>query len=88
MSSLRASPVFTLVVLVTLALYGLVGLMVLMMQFQPGFMGRAHGTQPHHRIHDITFALLLAPGAVGLLAQLSRPSRHIAGQFMALIAES
>lgn len=85
MSSLRSSPAFSLVVVVTLALYGLIGVMVLMMQFQPGFMGMAHGTQPHHRIHDITFALLLAPGALGLLAQLRRPSRNIAGQLMALI---
>ena len=84
-SSLRSSPAFSLVVVVTLALYGLIGVMVLMMQFQPGFMGMAHGTQPHHRIHDITFALLLMPGALGLMAQLRRPSRNIAGQLMALI---
>lgn len=85
MSLLRSSAAFSLVVVVMLALYGLIGVMVLIMQFQPGFMGMAHGTQPHHRIHDITFALLLAPGALGLLAQLRRPSRNIAGQFMALI---
>lgn len=84
MSSLRASPMFSLVVLVSLALYGLIGLMVLVMQFQPGFMGMAHGTQPHHRVHDLTFALLLAPGGLGLLAQLRTPSRNVAGQFMAL----
>lgn len=85
MTAIRSSPAFSLIIAVTLALYGLIGVMVLMMQFQPGFMGMAHGTQPHHRIHDITFALLLAPGALGLLAQLKRPSRNIAGQFMALI---
>lgn len=85
MSSLRASPVFSLLVLVTLGLYGLIGLMVLLMQFQPGFMGMAHGTEPHHRVHDLTFAFLLAPGAIGLLAQLRTPSRNVAGQLMALV---
>lgn len=85
MSSLRPSAAFSLVVLVTLVLYGLIGLMVLMMQFQPGFMGMAHGTQPHHRVHDLTFAFLLVPGAIGLLAQLRAPARKYAGQVMALI---
>jgi len=81
----RDSLAFSLVVLVTLALFGLIGLMVLLMQFQPGFMGMAHGTELHHRVHDLTFGLLLAPGAVGLLAQLRTPSRNFAGQLMALI---
>lgn len=85
MHSLRASPAFSLVVLVTLGLLGLIGLMVLMMQLQPGFMGMAHGTEPQHRIHDLTFGFLLAPAAVGLLAQLRTPSKNVAGQLMALI---
>lgn len=85
MRSLRAYPAFSLIVLLTLGLLVLVGLMVLLMQFQPGFMGMAHGTELHHRVHDLTFGFLLAPGAVGLLAQLRRPSQNVASQLMALI---
>lgn len=85
MTSFRASNMFSFVVLVTLVLLGVIGGMVLLMQLQPGFMGMAHGTEPHHRVHDLTFAFLLGPAAVGLLAQLRTPSRNIAGQLMALV---
>lgn len=85
MQSLRDSPVFALVVLVTLGLFGLIGVMVVLMQLQPGFMGMAHGTELHHRVHDLTFGLVLAPVAVGLLAQLRTPLKNVAGQMMALI---
>jgi hypothetical protein len=85
MHSLRASPVFSLVVLVTLGVAGLIGLMVLLMQLQPGFMGMAHFTEPHHRVHDLTFGFLFGTGVVGLLAQLRRPTENVAGQLVALI---
>jgi uncharacterized cupredoxin-like copper-binding protein len=85
MRSLRASPVFALVVLVTLGLAGVIGLMVLLMQLQPGFMGMAHGTEPHHRVHDLMYGLLFATAVVGMLAQLRRPSKNVAGMLMALI---
>jgi len=85
MRSLRAYPVFSLIVLATVVLFGLIGLMVLLMQLRPGFMGMAHGTELHHRVHDLTFAFLLAPAAVGMLAQLKSPSQNVAGQLMALI---
>lgn len=49
--SFRAHPGFAVAVLITLALAGLIGLMVFLMQLQPGFMGMAHGTEPAHRIH-------------------------------------
>ena len=81
----RAPPLFKLTVLITIGLAGLIGLMVLMMQLQPGFMGMAHFTERHHRIHDITFGLLNATAAVGMLAQLRTPSTNVAGQLMALI---
>jgi hypothetical protein len=85
MHSRRASPVFALFVLVTLGVAGLIGLMVLLMQLQPGFMGMAHFTEAHHRTHDLTFGLLFTTGVVGILAQLRRPSKNVAGQLMALI---
>jgi hypothetical protein len=86
MNSLRASPVFALVVLIILGIAGLIGLMVLMMQLQPGFMGMAHFTERHHRVHDLTFGFVFGTSIVGMLAQLRRPSDNVAGQLMALIA--
>ncbi len=85
MQSLRGSSVFALAVLVTLGLAGLNGLMILLMQLQPGFMGMAHFTEPHHRVHDLTFGFIFVPAVVGMLAQLRRPSKNVAGQLMALI---
>jgi hypothetical protein len=83
--SLRASPVFALFVLVTLGIAGLIGLMVVLMQLQPGFMGMAHFTEAQHRTHDLTYGFLFATAVVGLLAQLRRPSKNVAGMLMALI---
>lgn len=85
MATLRAPPVFLLVVLVTLGLAVLNGLMVLLMQLQPGFMAMAHFTDPRHRTHDLTFGFLFVPTVVGMLAQLRSPSKNVAGQLMALI---
>jgi hypothetical protein len=84
-NSLRASPVFALAMLVTLGVAGLIGLMTFMMTLQPGFMGMAHFSQRHHRVHDLTFGFLMSTGVVGILAQLRRPSENIAGALMALI---
>ncbi len=83
--SLRASPWFVVAVLATLGLAGVIGLMVLLMQMQPGFMGMAHFTDPRHRVHDLTYGFLFSTGIVGLFAQLRRPSKNVAGQLMALI---
>ncbi len=90
MHVLRASPVFALAVLVTLGLAGLIGLMVVLMNLSPDllpgpFGQMTHGTEPHHRIHDLTFGFLFVPTVVGMLAQLRRPSKNVAGQLMALI---
>jgi len=85
MDSPPARHAFRLVILGALLVYGLVGGMVVLMQFQPGFMGMAHGSEPQHRVHDLTFGLLLAVAALGLIAQLWKPSRNVAAQVMALI---
>jgi hypothetical protein len=85
MRSLRANPGFAAALLITLALAGLVGLMVFLMQLQPGFMGMAHGTEPEHRTHDLIYGFLFTTAVVGLLAQLRRPSKNVAGMLMALI---
>jgi hypothetical protein len=76
---------FLLAVLLTLALAGLFGGMVVLMNVQPGFMGMTHFTEEHHRVHDVTFALLNGTAVVGMLAQLRAPARNMAGQLMALI---
>jgi hypothetical protein len=85
MHSIRASPGFAVVVLVALGLAGIIGGMVLLMQLQPGFMGMTHGTEPHHRVHDLTYGFLFSTAAVGLVAQIRRPSKNVAGMLMALI---
>jgi hypothetical protein len=59
--------------------------MVFLMQLQPGFMGMAHGTEPHHRTHDLTYGFLFSTAVVGMLAQLRRPSKNVVGMLMALI---
>jgi hypothetical protein len=84
MRSLRGSPVFALYVLATLAIAGLIGLMVALMQVQPGFLGMAHFTDPSHRTHELTYSFLFAVAGVGLLAQLRRPSENVAGMLMAV----
>jgi hypothetical protein len=89
--SLRASPLFALFLLISLVYAGLIGLMVALMAsglntFLPGpFAQMTHFTEPHHRVHDLTFGFLFAPAVVGIIAQLRRPARNIAGMVMALI---
>lgn len=100
MPSLRASLsefgwrrlVFSLVVLVTLGLFGLVGVVLLQPDLVGGLLGQnmvAHISQhfrdPHHRVHDLTFSFLVGTAVVGMLAQLRTPSENVAGQLMALI---
>lgn len=89
--SLRSSPLFALFVMISLAYVGLIGLMVALMAFRlntllPGaFAQMTHFTEPHHRVHDLTFGFLFAPAVVGLLAQLRRPAKNVAGMLMTLI---
>src|SRR5688572_8651113 len=92
MDSLRASPAFSLVVLVTLGLVGFIGVVLLQPDLISGVLGHdmaghisQHFRQPHHRVHDLTFSFLFATAVVGMLAQLRRPSENVAGQLMALI---
>jgi hypothetical protein len=85
MHSVRTYPGFALAVLITLGLAGLIGLMVFLMQLQPGFMGMAHGTEPAHRTHDLTYGFLFTTAVVGMIAQLRRPSKNVASMLMALI---
>jgi hypothetical protein len=76
---------FLLAVLLTLGLAGLFGGMVIVMNLQPGFMGMTHFAEEHHRVHDVTFALLNGTAVTGMLAQLRAPARNMAGQLMALV---
>lgn len=87
--TLRASPLFALALLLTLAAATFNGLMVSLMMLEldlPGAFGQmTHFQEPQHRIHDLTFGFLFVPAAVGILAQLRRPSKNVANQLMALI---
>lgn len=87
--SLRTSPIFAFYVLVALAVAGFNGTMVVLMMLEvplPGNFGQmGHGTTEIHRTHDLTFAFLFVPAVVGLLVQLWRPAKNVAGQVMALI---
>jgi hypothetical protein len=92
MHALRASPAFALVVLVTLGLFGFVGVVLVQPDLITGFLGHdtaghisLHFRQAHHRVHDLTFGFLVGTAGMGLLAQLRVPSKNIAGQLMALI---
>lgn len=92
MHALRASPAFTIVVLVTLGVVGLIGVILLQPHMIAGLFGHemaghisGHFRDPHHRVHDLTFSFLFGTAVVGILAQLRRPSENVAGQLMALI---
>ena len=85
----RASPLFVLALLLTLVAAGFNGLMVFLMMLEvdlPGAFGQmTHFQEPHHRIHDLTFAFLFVPALAGILVQFRRPLENVAGQVMALI---
>jgi hypothetical protein len=82
LTTLRTSPGFVLFVLVTLGLFGLLGVMLV----QGEVVGsHSHFREHHHRVHDLTFAFLFGTAAVGMAAQLFAPLKNIAGQLMALI---
>jgi hypothetical protein len=100
MPSLRApvsevgwrSRAFSLVVLVTLGLFGVVGVVLLWPEWFARLLGAEtaghisqHLREPHHRVHDLTFSFLVGAALAGMLAQLRRPSQNVAGMLMALI---
>lgn len=54
--------------------------------FLPGAFGQmTHGAPGPHRVHDVTYGLLVTASVVGVLAQLRRPSKNVASMVMALI---
>jgi hypothetical protein len=83
---------FSLVVLVTIGVFGFVGVVLLLPSLIGGVLGHEtaghisrHFREYHHRVHDLTFAFLFATAGVGMLAQLRQPWNNVAGQWMALI---
>jgi hypothetical protein len=87
--TLRAWPIFAFYVLVTVGVAGFNGVMVFLMMLEvdlPGAFGQmTHGTTEIHRTHDLTFAFLFVPAVVGMLVQLWRPAKNVAGQLIALM---
>jgi hypothetical protein len=86
-SSPRASPVFLLIVVVTLGLFGFLGAVIVagLLGVNAAAHAMGHFSSLDHRIHDLTFAFLFGTAAVGLVSQLASPSKNVAGQVMALI---
>jgi hypothetical protein len=87
MTSLRDSPVFALLVLFSLALFGFLGAVVIsgLLGLSAAAHAMGHFSSPGHRIHDLTFAFLFGTAVVGLVAQLVSPSKNVAGLLMAVI---
>ena len=87
MQSLRAWPVFSLVMLVTLGLLGYIGLMLFggLLGLNPAIAAMGHFSSLDHRVHDLTYSFLFGVAAVGMLAQVWTPSKNVAGQLMALV---
>ncbi|HKX76471.1 MAG TPA: hypothetical protein VJR05_13890 [Acidimicrobiia bacterium] len=87
--TLRASPLFALALLLTLAAAGFNGLMVFLMMLEldlPGAFGQmTHFQELSHRVHDLTFGFLFLPAVAGILAQFRRPQQNVAGMLMALM---
>jgi hypothetical protein len=75
---------FFLSVLLSLALAGLLGVVVTLTTV---VMGMSHHSLavPDHRIHDLTYMFLNGTAAIGMLAQLRAPRRNVAGQLMAMV---
>jgi CRISPR-associated Cas5-like protein len=82
--SLRASPIFAVYELVVLVVAGIIAVIT----FKPewlGLEGFGHFGDPEHRVHDLTYGFIFTTAIVGILAQLRRPSKNVAGMVMALI---
>jgi len=79
--SLRTAPIFAFYLLATFVIAGIIGLMT----FNIIDLGMGHFGSLGHRIHDLTFGFVFSTSVVGLLAQLRRPSRNVAGMVMALV---
>ncbi len=83
---------FSLVVMVTLGLVVFITIVLVQPELLANLAGRAttghiseHFREPQHRVHDLTFGLLMGTAVVGTLAQVRKPSRSPAAQVMALI---
>lgn len=83
---------FSVPVLLCLALLGLNGVLVLQPSVYDGVLNpfvvggaASHFESQDHLIHDLSFTFLFATSALGLLAQLRSPHRHLAGQLMAIV---
>ncbi len=83
---------FGVPVVLCLALIGLNGILVLRPTLYDGILNpfvvrgaASHFSGAEHRIHDLGFAVVFAVSALGLLAQLRSPARHLSGQIQAII---
>ena len=84
--------VFRVVVLMALGLLAFFGVIVAQPTLIGGLAGDQSGghigehfREPHHRIHDLAFGLLLGTTGIGMLVQVRSPAKNVAGQLMAAI---
>lgn len=52
--------------------------------FEPA-VGLHDEFEPAHRIHVLTFSVLVWPAVIGMIAQLWAPRKHVGGQLMAML---
>ncbi len=83
---------FSLVVMVTLGLVIFITIVLVQPELLANLASRTttghiseHFREPQHRVHDLTFGLLMGTAVVGTLAQVRCPWRNPAAQAMALI---
>ena len=77
----RRCPVFTFYVAATLIVATLVGLITV----DVIDLGMQHFGDAAHRTHDVAYGALFATLVLGVLVQLRRPERNVAGMVMSLI---
>lgn len=81
--------VFSAVVLAFFGLFVLTGGWRLLADSVAGWFENGLGLhdefEPAHRIHFVTFSVMIWPAVVGMLAALWSPREHLAAQFMALL---
>lgn len=88
--SLRASPVFAFYVLLALGVAAYLGLVTLLMNVAPDVLPDRLARMSHfgaesHRVHDLAYGFIFTTSVVGILAQLRRPAKNVAGMTMALV---
>lgn len=79
--TIRGWPIFALYVSATLAAATVIGLITV----DAIDVGMQHFGEASHRTHDVAYGALFTTLVLGVLVQLRRPERNVAGMMMALV---